>query len=151
MIPFCDVNSPLPLKKLIRIWIHLVSGLESYSRSRSKMFIKVQFFIFVLGSMPFIALAEEGKKKLRLKLFPVISCNLTVCVLTHRQYRCSVLLIKLSFEFLSYYWASTMAVIRKETHQKFSDGLSYALLEQNFLCVCVREGERYKQSGKALH
>lgn len=94
------------------------------------MFIKVQFFIFVLGSVPFIALAEEGKKKLWLKLFPVISCNLTVCVLTHSQYSCSVMFIKLSFECLSYYWAPTMAVIRK-------DGLSYALLEKNFLCVSV--------------
>lgn len=46
------------------------------------MFIKVPFFILVLGSVPFAALAQEGKEKVWLQLFPDISCNLTVSVLS---------------------------------------------------------------------
>lgn len=82
VISFYHLNSPLPLKKLIRIWIRLVSGAESDFLRRSNMFIKVPFFIFVLGSVPFVALAQEGKEKVWLQLFPVISCNLTVSVLS---------------------------------------------------------------------
>lgn len=33
------------------------------------MFIKVPFFIFILGSVPLVALAEEGKKNLYFKVF----------------------------------------------------------------------------------
>lgn len=71
-------------------WIRLVSGLESDSLSRSKMFLKVPFLILLLGSLPFVALAQEGKGKVWLQLFPVISCNLAVSVLSHGLHTYSV-------------------------------------------------------------
>lgn len=79
------------------------------------MFVKVPFFIFILGSVPFVALAQEGKEKVWLQLFPVISCNLTVSVLSHRLHSYSVLFVKLLLKFLSCNWAFTTAVIWKET------------------------------------
>lgn len=83
VISFYHLNSPLPLKEIIRIWIHLVSGLGSKSPSRTNMFIKDLLFIFLLGSLPFVALAQEGKEKVWLQLFPVVSCDFPVSVLSH--------------------------------------------------------------------
>lgn len=84
------------------------------------MFIKVPFLIFVLGSVPFVALAQEGKEKVWLQLFPDISCNLTISVLSPGLHSYSDQFLKLAFKFCN--WASTTAVIWKETQQEFSMG-----------------------------
>lgn len=45
------------------------------------MFIKVPFFIFILGSVSLGALAEEGKKNLYLKVFADLLIKQFVCLL----------------------------------------------------------------------
>lgn len=138
MISFYHLNSPLPLKEIIRIWIHLVSGLESESPSRTKMFIKNLLFIFLLGSLPFVALAQEGKEKVWLQLFPVISCDFPVSVLSYSVCKTCFEILKLQLG--TYYsWD-----VERSTAKVFFDGQSW-VHEEGILCA---RGERAGQAGR---
>lgn len=133
----------LASKKFIRVWICLVSALESSSLSRRKMFIKVPFFIFILGSVSLRALAEEGKKNLYLKVFADLLIKQFVCLL--RWYRFSVLLIKLFLK------TTTQQLLRfDQERDSRSFLLGYVPLERTFCASEQRKEQREQQRNVTL-
>lgn len=102
------------------------------------MFIKVPFFIFILGSVPLLALAEEGKKNLNFKVFADLLIEQFERLLT--WYRFSVLPIKL---FLKATTVATAEWYQERDSKSFVPG--YVLLERTFCASEQRKEEREQQ------